>query len=86
MANEFKVLVYMTTIIGSGYALMKYTVPDEETIKKRLDPALRKEYEAMKLANREKGQQFMDLMREAAETDKPAWEIANEQLNRTNKK
>lgn len=40
----------------------------------------------MKLANREKGQQFMDLMREAAETDKPAWEIANEQLNRTNKK
>lgn len=34
MANEFKVLVYMTTIIGSGYALMKYTVPDEEAIKK----------------------------------------------------
>lgn len=37
MANEFKVLVYMTTIIGSGYALMKYTVPDEETIKKVCD-------------------------------------------------
>ncbi|GAA5800666.1 hypothetical protein EDC94DRAFT_604080 [Helicostylum pulchrum] len=86
MANEFKVLVYMTTIIGTGVALMKYTVPNEDEIVKKLDPALRKEYEAIKLANREKQQQFMDLMREAAETDKPAWEIANEQLNRTNKK
>lgn len=28
----------------------------------------------------------MDLMREAAESDKPAWEIANEQLNRSNGK
>jgi hypothetical protein len=34
MANELKVIVYMTTIIASGYALMKYTVPDEETMKK----------------------------------------------------
>lgn len=34
MANEFKVLVYMTAILGTGYGLMKYTVPDEEQIKK----------------------------------------------------
>lgn len=34
MANEVKVIVYMTTIIASGYALMKYTVPDEEAMKK----------------------------------------------------
>lgn len=34
MANEVKVIVYMTTIIASGYALMKYTVPDEESMKK----------------------------------------------------
>ena len=32
--------------------------------------------------DRAKGQQMMDMMREAAETDKPAWEIANDQLNR----
>lgn len=34
MANEFKVLVYMTTIIGTGVALMKYTVPNEDEIVK----------------------------------------------------
>ncbi|RCH83619.1 assembly factor cbp4 [Rhizopus azygosporus] len=78
MANEFKVLVYMTAILGTGYGLMKYTVPDEEQIKKRLDPALRREYDKIKATNREKGQQMMDLMREAAESDKPAWEIANQ--------
>ncbi|CAO3677100.1 hypothetical protein G6F70_001638 [Rhizopus microsporus] len=78
MANEFKVLVYMTAILGTGYGLMKYTVPDEEQIKKRLDPALRREYDQIKATNREKGQQMMDLMREAAESDKPAWEIANQ--------
>jgi hypothetical protein len=52
----------------------------------RLDPALRKEYDILKEKNREKGQHMMDLMREAAESKKPAWEIANEQLNRSNKK
>ncbi|KAI8064836.1 uncharacterized protein B0P05DRAFT_640023 [Gilbertella persicaria] len=85
MANEFKVFVYITAILGTGYGLMKYTVPDEETMKKRLDPALRREYEQVKAANREKGQHMMDLMREAAETNKPAWEIANDQLNRNSK-
>ncbi|ORE08856.1 hypothetical protein BCV72DRAFT_303388 [Rhizopus microsporus var. microsporus] len=78
MANEFKVLVYMTAILGTGYGLMKYTVPDEEQIKKRLDPVLRREYDQIKATNREKGQQMMDLMREAAESDKPAWEIVNQ--------
>ncbi|CAO3653574.1 unnamed protein product [Mucor hiemalis] len=74
----------MTAIMGTGYGLMKYTVPDEEAMKKRLNPALRKEYEAAQEASRAKNQQFLDLMREAAETKKPAWEMANEQLNRTN--
>ncbi|KAI8993702.1 hypothetical protein BDB01DRAFT_777207 [Pilobolus umbonatus] len=82
MANELKVIVYMTAIISTGYALMKYTVPDEEQMKKRLDPALRLEYDKMKLANREKSQLLMDRIREAAETDKPAWEIANEHLKK----
>ncbi|KAG0745811.1 hypothetical protein G6F57_006950 [Rhizopus arrhizus] len=78
MANELKVIVYMTAILGTGYGLMKYTVPDEEQIKKRLDPALRKEYDQIKAANREKGQKMMDLIREAAESDRPAWEVANQ--------
>jgi hypothetical protein len=43
-----------------------------------LDPALRREYDQIKATNREKGQQMMDLMREAAESDKPVWEIANQ--------
>ena len=34
MANELKVIVYMTAILGTGYGLMKYTVPDEETMRK----------------------------------------------------
>ncbi|KAI8350168.1 hypothetical protein BD560DRAFT_439088 [Blakeslea trispora] len=82
MANELKVIVYMTAILGTGYGLMKYTVPDEETMRKRLNPALRREYDERKAMDREKGQQMMDMMREAAETKKPAWEIANDQLNR----
>ncbi|KAL9559880.1 hypothetical protein MBANPS3_000205 [Mucor bainieri] len=82
MANEIKVILYMTGILATGYGLMKYTVPDEETMRKRLDPALRKEYDQRRAANREKGQQMMDMMREAAESDKPAWQIANEQLGK----
>lgn len=34
MANELKVILYMTAIMGTGYGLMKYTVPDEEAMKK----------------------------------------------------
>jgi hypothetical protein len=34
MANELKVIVYMTTIMATGYGLMKYTVPDEEAMRK----------------------------------------------------
>jgi hypothetical protein len=34
MANELKVFIYATSILTTGYALMKYTVPDEETMKK----------------------------------------------------
>ncbi|CAO3671744.1 unnamed protein product [Rhizopus stolonifer] len=75
MANELKVIVYMTAIISTGYGLMKYTVPDEEQLKKRLDPALRKEYDEIRAANREKGQQMMDLIREAAESEKPVWDF-----------
>ncbi|KAI8884491.1 hypothetical protein K501DRAFT_217583 [Backusella circina FSU 941] len=83
MANELKVFIYATSILTTGYALMKYTVPDEETMKKRLDPALRQEYDQMKAANREKGQQMMDIIREAAESDKPVWQIANEQRDKS---
>ncbi|KAI9281108.1 hypothetical protein BY458DRAFT_553012 [Sporodiniella umbellata] len=75
MANELKVIVYMTAIISTGYGLMKFTVPDEEQIKKRLDPALRKEYDQIKEANRQKGQHMLDLIREAAESDKPVWDF-----------
>lgn len=34
MANEIKVILYMTGILATGYGLMKYTVPDEETMRK----------------------------------------------------
>lgn len=34
MANEIKVLFYMTGILATGYGLMKYTVPDEEAMRK----------------------------------------------------
>ncbi|KAI8641852.1 hypothetical protein BD408DRAFT_443994 [Parasitella parasitica] len=82
MANEIKVLLYMTGILATGYGLMKYTVPDEETMRKRLDPALRREYDQAKAANREKSQQMMEMMRQAAESDKPAWKIADEQMGK----
>jgi hypothetical protein len=38
----------------------------------------------LKAANREKGQQMMDMIREAAESDKPVWQIANEQREKSN--
>ncbi|KAI7903304.1 uncharacterized protein BX663DRAFT_551595 [Cokeromyces recurvatus] len=81
MANEIKVLVYMTGIIAAGYGLMKYTVPDEEAMKKRLDPTLRREYDERKAENREKGEQMMNLMREVAASDKPVWEMQKEKRN-----
>lgn len=34
MANEIKVILYMTGILATGYGLMKYTVPDEEAMRK----------------------------------------------------
>ncbi|CEP12029.1 hypothetical protein [Parasitella parasitica] len=72
----------MTGILATGYGLMKYTVPDEETMRKRLDPALRREYDQTKAANREKSQQMMEMMRQAAESDKPVWKIADEQTGK----
>ncbi|KAI9478064.1 MAG: hypothetical protein EXX96DRAFT_569431 [Benjaminiella poitrasii] len=82
MANEIKVLIYMTGIIAAGYGLMKYTVPDEETMRKRLDPALRREYDERKAESREKGQQMMNLMREISESDKPLWGAQQEKKDK----
>ncbi|KAI8991747.1 hypothetical protein BDF20DRAFT_59567 [Mycotypha africana] len=78
MANELKVLLYTTGIIATGYALMKTTVPDEEALKKRLDPRMLKEYEEKQSKSRQQKQHLLSLMQQAAESDKPAWEIANE--------
>jgi hypothetical protein len=38
----------------------------------------------LKAANREKGQKMMDMIREAAESDKPVWQISNEQREKSN--
>ncbi|KAI8339403.1 hypothetical protein BC941DRAFT_420392 [Chlamydoabsidia padenii] len=71
--NVGKVIVYATTILATGYGLMKFTVPDEAEMRRRLDPALLKEADRMKTQNQERQQALMDQMRLVAASDKPVW-------------
>ncbi|KAI8384914.1 uncharacterized protein BYT42DRAFT_612580 [Radiomyces spectabilis] len=69
-----KAIVYAGGIIGTGYALMKLTVPDEEQMRKRLNPKLQREADDIKASNAQKNQALMEHLREVAESDKPAWQ------------
>ncbi|KAL1932108.1 hypothetical protein VTP01DRAFT_9164 [Rhizomucor pusillus] len=67
MSKIVKGIAYGGGIIAFGYALLKYTVPSEEEMQKRLGTPLNK---AQEKANRER---MMEHMRAAAESDKPVW-------------
>ncbi|KAI9490739.1 CBP4-domain-containing protein [Zychaea mexicana] len=68
-----RALVYAAGIIGTGYGLMKFTVPNEQEMRQRLDPHLREEYDKAKARNQQQHQALMEHMRLAAQSDKPAW-------------
>ncbi|KAI9263332.1 CBP4-domain-containing protein [Phascolomyces articulosus] len=69
-----RALVYATGIIGTGYGLMKFTVPNEEQMRQRLDPHLREEYDKVKARNQQQHQALMEHMKLAAQSDKPTWQ------------
>ncbi|KAI7855644.1 hypothetical protein BDC45DRAFT_85536 [Circinella umbellata] len=76
-----RALVYATGIIGTGYGLMKFTVPDEEQMRQRLDPHLREEYDKVKARNQQQHQALMEHMKAVALSDKPAWQSGSIPLN-----
>ncbi|ORX60237.1 hypothetical protein DM01DRAFT_1404544 [Hesseltinella vesiculosa] len=71
--NVGRVLLLAGSILATGVVLMKVTVPDENEMRKRLDPTLLKEADRMKAQHKERTQQLLDQMRQVAESDKPMW-------------
>ncbi|KAI9019515.1 hypothetical protein CLU79DRAFT_757614 [Phycomyces nitens] len=74
MEKAIKCVVYGGGIIATGYALMKFTVPDEEQMRARLRPELQREYDIARAKSKERHLALMEHMREAAETNKPIWD------------
>ncbi|KAI8147910.1 hypothetical protein BJV82DRAFT_664250 [Fennellomyces sp. T-0311] len=76
-----RALVYAGAIIGTGYGLMKITVPNENEMRERLDPHLRQEYDKVKARNQQQHQALMDHLKAVAQSDKPTWQTQSPPLS-----
>ncbi|KAH8548206.1 hypothetical protein BGW37DRAFT_523643 [Umbelopsis sp. PMI_123] len=74
MSKVVKAVTWGTAIIGLGYGLMKFTVPNEDEMRNRLTPSLRREADKIKSDNAEKQHALAERIREAASSDKPIWD------------
>ncbi|KAI7864671.1 hypothetical protein BDF14DRAFT_1884101 [Spinellus fusiger] len=75
MSKTIKAIVYGGGIIGTGYALMKFTVPDEEQMRSRLSPELLREYDIARAKSQEKNRALREQIKQTAATDRPAWDF-----------
>ncbi|KAI7880907.1 hypothetical protein K492DRAFT_207184 [Lichtheimia hyalospora FSU 10163] len=74
MDKVVKAIVWSGGIIGCGYVLMKTTVPTEQDMINRLPENLQREAKERQRTSNERQQAIMDYLKEAAESDKPAWQ------------
>ncbi|KAG0162532.1 hypothetical protein DFQ28_001114 [Apophysomyces sp. BC1034] len=73
MGNALRFVVFATGVIGSGYALMKLTVPSEQEMRERLTPHLQREAQLNQEKLTAQRQQLIEHLREVAESGEPAW-------------
>ncbi|CAO3695651.1 unnamed protein product [Umbelopsis ramanniana] len=74
MSKAIKAIAYGTAIIGTGYLLMRFTVPNEEQMRARLTPALRRDADRIRSENEEKKQALAERIREAANSETAIWD------------
>ncbi|KAG9307642.1 hypothetical protein G9A89_023207 [Geosiphon pyriformis] len=68
-------IVVSGAVIGFGYGLMKLTSPSDEKVYQSLSPELKKEVDKNRETNREKNAALMALLKKAAESEKPVWDL-----------
>ncbi|CAM0138495.1 hypothetical protein VKS41_007110 [Umbelopsis sp. WA50703] len=74
MDKAVKAVIWGTIIIGSGYGLMKFTVPNETQMRERLTPELRREADYLRNSNADKREALAERIHHAATTEKPLWD------------
>ncbi|GAB5591975.1 hypothetical protein Unana1_06875 [Umbelopsis nana] len=74
MSKAVKAVIWATAIIGTGYGLMRFTVPNDAQMRERLTPELLREADKIREGNADKKQALADVIREAANSDKPVWD------------
>eukprot|EP00052_Salpingoeca_macrocollata_P003377 m.35535 g.35535 ORF g.35535 m.35535 type:complete len:80 (+) comp13258_c0_seq1:55-294(+) len=60
-------------ISAAGYAFVSYITPSPEELVKRLPPNKQKEYEEKQSSTERRAQQFYNVLRQAAENEKPVY-------------
>ncbi|KAJ9072774.1 hypothetical protein DSO57_1023703 [Entomophthora muscae] len=65
----------MFSVVGAGYLLLKYTVPDEKQLYERLSPEQKKEVDKRRESKNADRAILLDFIKSNADSDRPAWDV-----------